>query len=219
MKNSVEWREPPPAQPAYRTKVPRDEQERIADEYANGLLPMQAIADRYGISRERVRQYVARYYNPADVRKWRVERKVRLDRDSAVLYAEAVRRKAADLDPCRVCRGPNYRHADLLLRGKKGQRSNLTCSPACAQAWQTHHSAVLYRTDPKWRHAHRRRIALSILRHPKDKTPARIAWATKFMEADARGEELPRNRTFKKVSSRVTDPLVHAMLQDRGALP
>lgn len=129
-----------------------DRNQRIVADYRAGMT-LQAISEREGISRERVRQIIAR-----------------LDPD-AVASARAARRKTEEkpirpAGSCAVCGKP--------LPGNRRK----TCSPDCSEFWRKYRRQL----DRREGERHNVSQAKAILKHPEKYNEYRIAWARRVLE-------------------------------------
>lgn len=114
------------------------------DRYVYGTEALRAIGADYGITGERVRQVLA-MLDPEAFQRRREEKRRRAEAERARLYAERV----ADNEPCVVCG---------TFPDTPRQR---TCSPWCAEAWES--MAVRRLFDPHQCERHNRVIALGHL--------------------------------------------------------
>jgi hypothetical protein len=126
--------------------------------YRDKGLTLEQVGGRYGLTRERVRQIVARLDPQAKATRTRI-------------LAEHERdRRLAEAHPCRVCGKP-------VLRGRRAQ----TCSPKCAEDWRV----VRYQLDPEHHRRFRQVQARSILRNPRKHPPGQLSWARAILTGNA----------------------------------
>lgn len=153
--------------------------------YRNGLTYTQ-IGAKYGVSRERVRQVLAKTGFDGRAAKARANReRIEAERLSKCL---AVMQRAIDEDrKCTIC------GAWVLRKGPAK-----TCSQACAELLRG--DARLY-VRPEQREQHRFNVAKSILRNPKGKRPSQIAWAKRMLSDNPP----PANRRFSVPGSRASE--------------
>lgn len=124
----------------------------------------QEIANRYGKSREAVRQFLKNYFpERSRGREFRQQRRQE-DREKRETLAEEAREKAAPL--CAVCYSP-------VLRRTGGRGPNRTCSPHHSELW----SKARFLLDPELREKQRQSMARSILRYPNLHKPSSVDWA------------------------------------------
>lgn len=169
-----------------KSKVSEEDRIAFTEEYVTTHVTYQEIADRYGLTRERVRQLIKLTDPDAHT-------KHRALLDAAIAEREDTKRTkkllaqmqhALDNDlHCAVC------GAWVICRSG-GNRENagfLTCSPEHAVVWPILKTAV--NTEE-----HRRQMARSILNHPETtgKSPSKKPWA----EAILGNSPPPKNRTY-----------------------
>lgn len=172
--------------PGFRAFSPRNRAVVAAN---NDGFSQAAIARRFGITRERVRQILlkarARGLTVKDARAVRDNQRV-----------VELKRRLALARPCRVC-------GCWALRRKNA----ITCSPECARLYRI----AGYQLDPKRRQSHRMATARGILRSEASRGFGRdVAWAKQVL-AGAR----PANRAWVKSNSE-TERAVRRALELRG---
>lgn len=125
----------------------------------------QQIADRYGKSREAVRQFLNNHFpeEPVKGREFRQQRRQE-DREKREAALEEAREKIAPV--CVVCYSP-------VLRKTGGRGPNRTCSPYHSELW----SKARFLLDPDLRERQRQSMARSILRYPNLHKPSSVDWA------------------------------------------
>lgn len=141
-----------------------DRNEDIVDMRLQGYT-LQEIGEKFGVSRERVRQVLAS--RQATSIGHQVRREQREQAVQEGLYAKFAE-LAKEATPCAVCgywvlRPFRYRNPDSIIgpNGKPlAQKPKRTCSPECAEAWRV----LRYHLDPDYRDRHRKAVARVLLR-------------------------------------------------------
>lgn len=153
--------------------VPPNERDGIIERVtADPFLTYTAVAEEYGVSRERIRQLV-----PPLLEK---QRKASRDQTRRELkLAKRIRRALAENLRCKIC-------DSWILRG-----STVTCSPECQEA-----SSILRSFDDP--DEHRRNMAKSYLKNPDRYSPSIIEWSHQMLGPNPP----ERNRTFLVPGSR-----------------
>lgn len=159
----------------------RDEIERLYFEHGESY---QEIADRFGKSREAVRQFLNRYFpgrTPGRTFRQGINEQERLDRETA---EEEARR--AEAEPCVIC-------GDPVVRGIGGRGKHKTCSPEHSRLW----ASARFLLDPSLREKQRISIAQSTLRYADDRPASAVKWARKVVN----GEPI-NTRTYTIIGSK-----------------
>ena len=165
---------PPDDGRASNQKINPDHYPEIERLYLDQGLTLAEIGDRYGVTRERIRQIL-----PPQIAKTRRARRQNRIRTKAFL--STCQRALDENLVCSICHG-------WILR----KTGNVTCSPECRKAADT------LRTFDNHEH-HRRQLARSILAHP-DRHPAlNLEWAEAMLEPDP---PPPNRRYFRPGSKR-----------------
>lgn len=148
------------------------------------------VGDKYGCSREWVRQSLVR----RELHEiWKEERRKWRDGEVNRLYAEEQANKPRREAPgvCRVCLGPIWR-----TRKSDKVPEYATCGAECAQFWQRYRYAI----DEKEYEKHRFVMARAVLRHPESHaTPsgAKVEWAKRVLSDNPP----PKNRRYHVMGS------------------
>ncbi len=139
-----------------RVKVKVDDYGEIERLYSTEGLTLQEIGDRYGVTRERIRQILPR--GASDAKRVRLRHQKRTKR-----FLASCQRALDDDLHCRTCGG-------WILRGVKRMVPPLECSTECARAF-----AVL-RTFDDHEH-HRRQTARTYLASPEKYKASVLEWS------------------------------------------
>lgn len=152
--------------------------QNIASAYATGDVTLQELADKYGISRERVRQIVAKQdpTMPARVMDKRKQRRRASDTEDEVDAMIAAAKHGAYCVMCGqlVTRRYNYPGND---RGGFA----LTCSPECAEDYPVVRDLI----DEKRARARREAHANTVLANPKGYSDSQVRWAKRWKRGTA----------------------------------
>lgn len=149
---------------ALRSKMGLAEHEGdIARMYFGEGESYQEIADRYGVSKEAVRQFLNRHF-PNRVGG-------RLFRQQLARAEKELAKEANDGVSCAVCFGP-------VTRRTGGRGENRTCSTTHSELW----AKARFLLDPVLRERQRLSIARSIIRYPDQHPDSQVRWATKLIE-------------------------------------
>lgn len=167
------------------TPKAREREERrteIAESFLNSSGTLALTGERFGISRERVRQCVE-WYDPTGNLRLKRERRIETEKLIAILEE-----RAKTAQPCKVCGSWILRHPHYE-----------TCSPDCAKAW----TLGRYRLSPDERQKHRLRMARTYLNNPEKYKQAHLDWAERMLS-----DEPPEpNRTYFYPESQITQAL------------
>jgi hypothetical protein len=148
------------------------ERTALAKEYASDpLVTLAQIGDRFGVTKERARQWIAEV-DPKAADKHRKAQVRWRKRQADAMLAE----RRADLARnwerrilCAVCLGP--RPSGRLK----------TCSHHCADLWKL----AGYNIDPTRRDNHQRAVARHRLEYPERHTMAEVDWADRYLTGEA----------------------------------
>ncbi len=154
-----------------RVKVPSSDYGEIERLYSIEGLTLQEIGDRYGVTRERIRQILPRGASNAQrVRRYNQKRTTRF---------LAACQRALDMDlKCKTCGG-------WILRMTTGSLPPMNCSADCSQAY-----LMLRHFDDH--EGHRREMALTLLASPEKYKQSQLDWAEAILGPDPP----PPNRRF-----------------------
>jgi hypothetical protein len=174
---------------------PRFTQEQIAEWvrlFVHEGLTMTEIGDRYGVTREYVRQCLkARGVSSKAV----FAKRRRLKRiEAGKVPLDVVLAAMASAVPCAVCGGWVVREGP-----RNPSQPTRTCSPECAGIWPI----IRYRHNPEVHDRQRVANARRFLAHPERYTPSKLRWAERMMSDNPP----PPNRRFAVPNSLATKAL------------
>lgn len=148
-----------------------DHKDEIHDLYFEQGKPMQEIGDKYGKSREAVRQFLNRHYPDRETgREFRSRLRAEERERTATEVEEA---KVKDAPPCVICGEP-------VTRPTGGRGSRRTCSTEHSNLW----AKARFLLDPELRERQRQSIARSILKFRQHKKQNEIEWALKVVNGE-----------------------------------
>jgi hypothetical protein len=148
----------------------------VADEYATTDISMEELGARYGTTRERIRQIIAKIDPAIPDRRKAQRQRAKAEQEANEVWTKFWKRCASALAENRRCKTCN----GWIIQNKK-----LTCSTECFEAW------LILRIfdDPD---DHRRSMAKVILRSPDKYPEVKLNWARRML-----GPNPPeRNRVY-----------------------
>lgn len=150
-------------------KIPREELLQIVEEYITSKVTLQALADRYELTRERMRQLIKEIDPDAPKKHMAYRKAVTAEKENARLAEQLKVRMQEAIDKdrkCVVCGAWVIRKT----QGRAADHHNLTCSPEHAAIWP-----VLRTVDHD--HKHRIHQARSTMNNLDTRSESQIAWA------------------------------------------
>lgn len=145
-----------------------DRVDQMMQLYAEGST-LRQIAEKYGISHERVRQlFEAR--DPAFTAKVAAKREQAKVRERAAKEQEREKERSRPKGTCRICGEPIYR-----------PRAKYTCSPEHQQIW----NKIKLHIDPSIRHDHIVAEARVIMANEDKYTKSQVNWAKRVLAGDS----------------------------------
>lgn len=147
-----------------------DYKDEIEQLYFVERLTYEEIADRYGKSREAVRQFLNRHF-PDRVPGREFRRVIaQEEREAKDVESEP---DPTDRPKCVIC-------GDPISSGTGGRGGRKTCSTRHSELW----SRARFLLDPVLRERQRQSMARSILRHKKSRQQTSIDWAKKIINGE-----------------------------------
>lgn len=153
----------PVTKPDNRRKIDSEDHGEIERLYSEGELTMGEIGDRYGVTRERIRQILP--LGAATANRTRRRKEALTER----FLASCQRALNLDLH-CRTCGG-------WILRGPNRMIPHLECSPECARAHD-----ILHDFDDH--EGHRRKTARAYLASPEKYKASVLEWSEAMLSDD-----------------------------------
>lgn len=145
-----------------------DHKDDIAELYFGQGQSYQEIADRYGRSREAVRQFLNRHF-PHKVRGREFRRQL-VNEERIRVEAEDLEQRKVDAPLCAVCWEP-------VTRRTGGRGTNRTCKSEHAALW----AKARFLLDDDLRKRQRVSMANSILKNRQSHSSSAVAWAQKVV--------------------------------------
>jgi hypothetical protein len=128
----------------------------------------QQIANRYGKSREAIRQFLNHHF-PDRPKGWELRRSFK-EEERKLQKAEEDLRREKEAPPCVICYEP-------VLRKAGGHRDNRTCNSHHSKLW----TKARYLLDEGQRNRHRESLARGYIRYSNDHTLKEIEWANDIL--------------------------------------
>lgn len=151
------------------------------------------IAEKYGKTREAVRQFLNRNFPDRESGK---EFRSKINEKRRVLAEQEAEEKRKPVGNCVIC-------GKEVFTNYGGPRAKVrTCSPEHAKLWVT----ARYNLDSDFRKRQRASTARSILRHPEKYRPSSIKWAKRVLD-----DEMPPRRSYRLRDSQSSEAFEQVM--------
>lgn len=170
-----------------------DHIEDISKMYFNEGHSYADIAQKYGKTREAVRQFLNRNFPERESGK---EFRSKINEQRRIVAERKAEEARKPVGNCVIC-------GEEVFTNYGGPRAKVrTCSPEHAKLWVT----ARYNLDPEFRKRQRASTARSILRNKEKYRPSSIKWAKKVLE-----EEMPPRRSYRLRDSQSSEAFEQVM--------